>query len=151
MFLCKGRWMQFVLVMAQWEGLKGTRALGANCECFSVGQSSGSVGDSPRAFPGEQPAVSDSSWENTHCLPGSVLPLIPLGQPLYAARAHTHTHTHTQRQGFNEIHAHLIQMHACHSCMHTYMIMICTWNHTLTYNEKDLKQAMIYHHIFKVC
>lgn len=134
MFLWKGRWMQFVLVMAQWEGLKGRRASKAPEPIVSV--FIGPVFWVSGRFTESFFRWSDSSWENTHCLPAGVSPLIPLGQS-----ACTHIH---KSYWSNEIHTLLIEMHACRSHMHSYMIMICTWNHTLTYNEKDLKRAVIF-------
>lgn len=72
------------------EGIESPRA---NCAWFQWGWSSGSVADSQRAFPGEQPAASDSSWENRGGPPASVSPQIPPGQPLYITYTWTHTQT----------------------------------------------------------
>lgn len=150
MFLCKGRWMQFVLVMAQWEGLKGTRASRAPEPIVSV-FSGPAFWVSGRFTESFSRWTASSKWlfMGKHALSPSQRFTTDTFRPatVYRTPISTQTHTDTQTHNGRDL-MKSMQMHACHSCMHTYMIMICTWNHTLPYNEKDLKQAMIFNIIY---
>lgn len=57
-----------------WHSERGSRERGhreswSQLCMFSAGWPSGSLGNSPRAFPGDHPAVSSASWERAYCRP----------------------------------------------------------------------------------
>lgn len=57
-----------------WHTERGSRERGhreswSQLCMFSAGWPSGSLGNSPRAFPGDHPAVSSASWERAYCRP----------------------------------------------------------------------------------